>query len=89
MYVSEDDPWDKLNAYIVYPTDDWKDLNIKFVLQTYRDYSKTKDNDYLETMYPVCKVNHCKMCVYQVQCSLTYPDTSVPSKTIHITEFPV
>ncbi|XP_052099238.1 non-lysosomal glucosylceramidase-like isoform X1 [Mytilus californianus] len=51
----EDEPWDKVNAYIVHPTHDWKDLNLKFILQTYRDYSQTKDTDYLKDMYTVCQ----------------------------------
>ncbi|KAK7116158.1 non-lysosomal glucosylceramidase-like isoform X2 [Littorina saxatilis] len=51
----EDEPWKRPNAYVIHPTYDWKDLNLKFVLQAYRDYSATKDKGYLETMYPCCK----------------------------------
>ncbi|XP_021344256.1 non-lysosomal glucosylceramidase-like [Mizuhopecten yessoensis] len=53
----EDEPWASLNAYIIHPTCEWKDLNLKFVLQTYRDFSETKDKDYLQSMYPVAKVD--------------------------------
>ncbi|KAJ8304380.1 hypothetical protein KUTeg_017963 [Tegillarca granosa] len=28
----EDDPWLKLNAYIIHPTNEWRDLNLKFVV---------------------------------------------------------
>ena len=56
MLPSEDEPWKRVNAYVVHPTYDWKDLNLKFVLQTYRDYSATKDRHYLEVLYPCCKV---------------------------------
>ncbi|KAH9503274.1 Non-lysosomal glucosylceramidase [Bulinus truncatus] len=52
----EDEPWIRINAYNIHPTHDWKDLNIKFVLQVYRDYSALKDKDYLLTMYPKCKI---------------------------------
>nr|KAG5708585.1 hypothetical protein BaRGS_033006 [Batillaria attramentaria] len=51
----EDEPWKRVNAYIIHPTYDWKDLNLKFVLQTYRDYSASKDHQYLEVLYPCCK----------------------------------
>ncbi|KAL8601227.1 hypothetical protein ACOMHN_003033 [Nucella lapillus] len=51
----EDEPWQRVNAYITLPTSDWKDLNLKFVLQTYRDYSATNDRLYLQTLYPCCK----------------------------------
>lgn len=51
----EDEPWGRLNAYIIHPTCEWKDLNLKFVLQTYRDFSVTKDKEYLQNMYPVAQ----------------------------------
>lgn len=52
----EDEPWNRVNCYVIHPTCNWKDLNMKFVLQTYRDYSATKDDAYLRHMYPVAKV---------------------------------
>ena len=52
----EDEPWKRVNAYNIHPTDDWKDLNLKFVLQTYRDFSATKDIEFIKFMYPKCKV---------------------------------
>ncbi|RUS80876.1 hypothetical protein EGW08_011347 [Elysia chlorotica] len=52
----EDEPWIRINAYNIHPTDDWKDLNIKFILQVYRDYAATHDMDYLDFMYPKCQV---------------------------------
>ncbi|XP_074651855.1 non-lysosomal glucosylceramidase-like [Tubulanus polymorphus] len=51
----EDEPWKKLNAYVVHPTSDWKDLNLKFVLQVFRDYSVTKDEQYLRDLFPQVK----------------------------------
>ncbi|XP_053405634.1 non-lysosomal glucosylceramidase-like [Mercenaria mercenaria] len=52
----EDEPWVRVNSYNIHPTVDWKDLNLKFVLQVYRDYFATNDRAYLEYMYPIMKV---------------------------------
>ncbi|XP_068121921.1 non-lysosomal glucosylceramidase-like [Hyperolius riggenbachi] len=52
----EDEPWQKLNAYLIHDTADWKDLNLKFVLQVYRDYYITKSTTFLQDMWPVCQV---------------------------------
>ena len=38
LHFAEEEPWLKLNAYTIHPTVEWKDLNVKFVLQVYRDY---------------------------------------------------
>ncbi|CAJ0956535.1 unnamed protein product [Ranitomeya imitator] len=51
----EDEPWQKLNAYLIHDTADWKDLNLKFVLQVYRDYYMTKSSTYLQDMWPICQ----------------------------------
>ncbi|XP_063309588.1 non-lysosomal glucosylceramidase isoform X1 [Pelobates fuscus] len=51
----EDDPWQKLNAYLIHDTAHWKDLNLKFVLQVYRDYHMTKNATYLKDLWPVCQ----------------------------------
>ncbi|XP_075043493.1 non-lysosomal glucosylceramidase [Mixophyes fleayi] len=51
----DDEPWQKLNAYIIHDTADWKDLNLKFVLQVYRDYCMTKSSTYLRDMWSVCQ----------------------------------
>ncbi|XP_010007086.1 PREDICTED: non-lysosomal glucosylceramidase [Chaetura pelagica] len=50
-----DEPWQRINAYMVHDTADWKDLNLKFVLQVYRDYYLTHDSRYLRDMWPVCQ----------------------------------
>ncbi|GAA55931.1 non-lysosomal glucosylceramidase [Clonorchis sinensis] len=49
----EGEPWRDANAYVMYPTKDWKDLNPKFVLQVWRDWKLTQDNDYLLYMLPI------------------------------------
>ncbi|KAH3838447.1 non-lysosomal glucosylceramidase-like [Dreissena polymorpha] len=52
----EDEPWKRVNAYNIHPTVDWKDLNLKFILQVYRDYHATGDRAFLEHMYPIMRV---------------------------------
>ncbi|XP_053310893.1 non-lysosomal glucosylceramidase [Spea bombifrons] len=51
----DDEPWQKLNAYLIHDTADWKDLNLKFVLQVYRDYHMTRSSSYLRDMWAVCQ----------------------------------
>ncbi|XP_058528712.1 non-lysosomal glucosylceramidase isoform X2 [Ochotona princeps] len=50
----DDEPWLRINAYLIHDTADWKDLNLKFVLQIYRDYYLTGDQAFLKDMWPVC-----------------------------------
>uniref|UniRef100_A0A2I3SJ88 Non-lysosomal glucosylceramidase n=1 Tax=Pan troglodytes TaxID=9598 RepID=A0A2I3SJ88_PANTR len=50
----DDEPWLRVNAYLIHDTADWKDLNLKFVLQVYRDYYLTGDQNFLKDMWPVC-----------------------------------
>ncbi|XP_067171616.1 non-lysosomal glucosylceramidase isoform X3 [Apteryx mantelli] len=52
----DDEPWQRVNAYLIHDTASWKDLNLKFVLQVYRDYYLTHDSLYLRDMWPVCQV---------------------------------
>ncbi|EUB58430.1 Non-lysosomal glucosylceramidase [Echinococcus granulosus] len=49
----EDEPWYRVNAYTLRATDEWKDLNPKFVLMTWRDWKVTGDDDYLFYMLPL------------------------------------
>ncbi|KAG7259217.1 hypothetical protein CRUP_010946 [Coryphaenoides rupestris] len=51
----DDEPWQRVNAYLIHDTADWKDLNLKFVLQVYRDFHLTQDNTYLRDMWPICQ----------------------------------
>ncbi|XP_068584291.1 non-lysosomal glucosylceramidase [Cebidichthys violaceus] len=51
----DDEPWLRVNAYLIHDTADWKDLNLKFVLQVYRDFHLTQDSQYLQDMWPVCQ----------------------------------
>lgn len=54
--LPDDEPWQRINAYLIHDTARWKDLNLKFVLQVYRDYYLTGDASYLRDMWPVCQV---------------------------------
>ncbi|KAK4766371.1 hypothetical protein SAY87_008013 [Trapa incisa] len=46
------DPWFEVNAYNLYNTDRWKDLNPKFVLQVYRDVVVTGDEKFAKVVWP-------------------------------------
>ncbi|MEQ2202413.1 hypothetical protein XENOCAPTIV_029201, partial [Xenoophorus captivus] len=46
--------WPKLALSVQYDID-WKDLNLKFVLQVYRDFHLTQDSQYLLDMWPICQ----------------------------------
>ncbi|CAN6720027.1 unnamed protein product [Malus baccata var. baccata] len=50
------DPWFEVNAYNLYNTDRWKDLNPKFVLQVYRDVVATGDKKFAEAVWPAVYV---------------------------------
>ncbi len=51
----DEDPWKRINGYFMHDTNQWKDLNPKFVLQVYRDYMITQDAHLLEdTWEAVC-----------------------------------
>ncbi|XP_050440390.1 non-lysosomal glucosylceramidase isoform X2 [Adelges cooleyi] len=52
----EEDPFSLVNAYLVHDVSEWRDLNLKFVLQCYRDYTLFKDKKYLIDMFP--QINH-------------------------------
>lgn len=53
----EDEPWVNINSYNLYLTDQWKDLNPKFVLTVWRDWKLTEDNDYMYYMLPITIVS--------------------------------
>ncbi|KAK1440393.1 hypothetical protein QVD17_06218 [Tagetes erecta] len=46
------DPWFDVNFYNIFNTDQWKDLNPKFVLQVYRDVVATKDKNFARAVWP-------------------------------------
>ena len=68
--LPDDEPWSRMNAYVIHPTQEWKDLNTKFVLQVYRDYILLDSKEYLYDMYPRAKVHTCIILWYipQRQC---------------------
>ncbi|GMR52514.1 hypothetical protein PMAYCL1PPCAC_22709, partial [Pristionchus mayeri] len=51
------DPWLLTNAYVMHDTGKWKDLNLKFVLTSWRDYVCIvhKERAFLEHVYPAVK----------------------------------
>ncbi|VVC26259.1 Hypothetical protein CINCED_3A006003 [Cinara cedri] len=51
----EEDPFNLVNAYLVHDVSEWRDLNLKFVLQCYRDYILFADQKYLTDMFPQIK----------------------------------
>lgn len=51
----EDEPFLSLNSYPVHNVAHWRDLNLKFILQCYRDYTYMKDENYLKDMWPHIK----------------------------------
>lgn len=50
--IGLNDPWFEVNAYSLYDTNRWKDLNPKFVLQTYRDIVATGDQRFAKAVWP-------------------------------------
>lgn len=50
--IGMNDPWFEVNAYNIYNTDRWKDLNPKFVLQIYRDVVATGDKTFAQAVWP-------------------------------------
>ncbi|KAF8366782.1 hpo-13 [Pristionchus pacificus] len=51
------DPWLLTNAYVMHDTGKWKDLNLKFVLTSWRDYVciVKRERAFLEHVYPAVK----------------------------------
>lgn len=52
----ENEPWYSINAYNIRDTDEWKDLNPKFVLMTWRDWKITGDDNYMFYILPLVVV---------------------------------
>ncbi|KAK7582522.1 hypothetical protein V9T40_013967 [Parthenolecanium corni] len=57
----EEEPFLKINSYPIHDVTDWKDLNLKFILQCYRDHVFIEDANYLQDMWPQVKLlmNRC------------------------------
>ncbi|VDK43819.1 unnamed protein product [Anisakis simplex] len=51
------DPWLLTNAYVMHDTGKWKDLNLKFILISLRDYLcvLNKDHSFLKLVWPAVK----------------------------------
>ena len=53
--IPMEDPWYSLNGYRAQDVSRWKDLNTKFVLQVYRNFVFTNDEDFLQYCWPSVK----------------------------------
>lgn len=62
MFIDEE-PFMKINAYPVHNICEWKDLNLKYVLTCYRDYSITGDLNCLRDFWPSIK----KVCIKNIK----------------------
>lgn len=51
-----EDPLVLINAYPVHDVSKWKDLNLKFVLQCYRDWQYFESKRYINDMWPKIKI---------------------------------
>ena len=47
-----EDPWKLVNGYDLHDVNTWKDLNPKLVLQVYRDWLATGDEDFMRELWP-------------------------------------
>jgi non-lysosomal glucosylceramidase len=47
-----EDVWKLVNGYFIHDVNEWKDLNLKFVLQVYRDYAHTADPTFARACWP-------------------------------------
>ncbi|XP_075648671.1 uncharacterized protein LOC142619459 isoform X2 [Castanea sativa] len=50
--IGLNDPWFEINAYNLFNSSRWKDLNSKFVLQVYRDMVATGDKNFAQAVWP-------------------------------------
>lgn len=48
----DEDPWRLANGYFLHDTNQWKDLNPKFVLQVYRDFVAAGDTQFAAELWP-------------------------------------
>jgi non-lysosomal glucosylceramidase len=53
--MPQEDPWYMTNAYAYLDCGRWKDLNSKFILQVYRNYVFTKDEQFLKSCWSALK----------------------------------
>ncbi|XP_050218505.1 uncharacterized protein LOC126669165 isoform X2 [Mercurialis annua] len=50
--IGLNNPWFEVNAYNLFSTARWKDLNSKFILQIYRDVVATGDTSFAKAVWP-------------------------------------
>lgn len=60
--ILDEEPFLLINSYPIHDVSEWRDLNLKFVLEVFRDYQLLENvpnvdrRKYLEMMYQACKV---------------------------------
>ena len=63
VIISADEPWLCTNAYVMHDTGKWKDLNLKYVLTSWRDHvalpRHPDDLSFLEHTWPAVQVGDC------------------------------
>ncbi|MFX1273224.1 MAG: non-lysosomal glucosylceramidase, partial [Promethearchaeota archaeon] len=53
--MPQEDPWHSTNAYAYLDCGRWKDLNPKFILQVYRNYAFTEEEEFLKYCWSAVK----------------------------------
>lgn len=56
-FLSGEEPFILINSYCIHDVSKWRDLNPKFILQTYRDALSTNgilEKQFVQDMYDVC-----------------------------------
>lgn len=55
IIVTDEEPFELMNAYPVHDVSQWRDLNPKFILNCYRDYVLGHNSQQLEDFWPTIK----------------------------------
>lgn len=76
-----------VNSYPIHDVSDWKDLNVKFVLQVFRDYCVGREiaefngKKYLEDMYDACHIVMTKSLRFDVDNDGLIENSGYPDQT--------
>lgn len=79
-----------MNSYPIHDVSEWRDLNTKFVLQVFRDYSLMKNNadidshQYICDMYDVCKIVMDKTLTFDTDSDGLIENSGIPDQTFDI-----
>lgn len=81
LFAPGEEPFVLVNAYNVHDVSEWKDLNLKFVLQCCRDYALTNDIQYLKDMWPTMQVVMSKALEWDTDNDGVIENSSIPDQT--------